>query len=305
MSNMMLKITCTLALAVVVIAAVVNGQNDEQQQLRRLFDSSNSISDNRIDREWLNKFVSDPSSKSNPNHHRAMVEMLIRYGTSHVGKNLSMEDVKDALAIEFLSQVDGRPISIAASDGNLFIGTIGSAYNLEGLNDAGITHIVSAARSARMNYSDQIKYKRVHISGDDNPKETPEEVMDLFLSTCNYIDAAISEGGKVLVHDWEGAGRSGALIIAYVMKSRNITYYRALEAVRKSRSIVSPNTFFNKNLELWEKMLGLGRKEKEVEKHVQRKHDEDSDVEEEDNIMPSAEQMTKVLSKNKFLTISE
>lgn len=185
-----------------------------------------------------------------------------------------------------------------------FVISAGSAYNLEGLNDAGITHIVSASRSARMNYSDQIKYKRIHISGDDNAKETPEEVMDLFLSTCNYIDAAISEGGKVLVHDWEGAGRSGALIIAHVMKTRNITYYRALEAVRESRSIVSPNKFFDKNLDLWEKMLGLGRKEKDVVRHVQRKHDENADVEDEDN-MPSAEQMAKVLSKNKFLTISE
>ena len=113
----------------------------------------------------------------------------------------------------------------------------GSAYNWESLEETGITHIVSAARSARMNYSVKIHYKRVAIA-DDNTEESPEQVMDMFLSVSKYIDAAIRSCGKVLVHDWEGAGRSSVFIMAYLMKSRNISYERALEVVRTTRSIV-------------------------------------------------------------------
>lgn len=139
---MMLKITSAVSLAVVVLAGVVlvNGHNDDRQNeqgtaggVRRLTSlpaqstvvNGNDNNRNNINRDWLGKYVADHENPRNPNHHRAMVEMLIRYGTAHVGKTLSMEDVKDALAIEFLSQVDGKPIPIAGSEGSLFIGTIG------------------------------------------------------------------------------------------------------------------------------------------------------------------------------------
>ena len=136
---MMLKITSAVALAVVVFAGVVlvNGHNDDRQNeqgiaggVRRLTSLPNAVNgnDNKrndVNRDWLGKYVADHENPRNPNHHRAMVEMLIRYGTAHVGKTLSMEDVKDALAIEFMSQVDGKPIPIAGSEGSLFIGTIG------------------------------------------------------------------------------------------------------------------------------------------------------------------------------------
>ena len=138
----------------------------------------------------------------------------------------------------------------------------GSAYNWESLEETGITHIVSAARSARMNYSDKIHYKRVAIA-DDNTEESPEQVMDMFLSVSKYIDAAIRSGGKVLVHDWEGAGRSSVFIMAYLMKSRNISYERALEVVRTTRSIVKPTKSFAEQLGLWEKLVDSSNGEEE------------------------------------------
>ena len=124
---MMLKITSAIALAVVVLAGVVliNGHNDDRQNEQAITGGVRRLASQKSNRDWLGKYVADHENPRNPNHHRAMVEMLIRYGTAHVGKTLSMEDVKDALAIEFLSQVDGKPIPIAGSEGSLFIGTIG------------------------------------------------------------------------------------------------------------------------------------------------------------------------------------
>jgi hypothetical protein len=74
-------------------------------------------------RSWLRPYITKPIH--NPDHKRAMVELLIRYGSTHVQRGINLEDVKDALAIEFLAQVDGKPVPIDGFDDTLFIGTIG------------------------------------------------------------------------------------------------------------------------------------------------------------------------------------
>ena len=74
-------------------------------------------------RSWLRPYIAQPVR--NPDHKRAFVETLIRYGTTHVQRGVNLEDVKDALAIEFLAQVDGKPVPIDGFDNTLFIGTIG------------------------------------------------------------------------------------------------------------------------------------------------------------------------------------
>ena len=73
-------------------------------------------------RSWLKPYI---ATRDNPDHRRAMVETLIRYGTTHVKRGVQLEDVKDALAIEFLAQVDGKPLPIDGFNDALFIGTIG------------------------------------------------------------------------------------------------------------------------------------------------------------------------------------
>ena len=169
----------------------------------------------------------------------------------------------------------------------------GSAYNWEGLEEAGITHIVSAARSARLNFSDKIHYKRISIA-DDNIKESSEQIMDMFLTTSKYIDNAISSGGKVLVHDWEGAGRSGVFIMAYLMRNRNISYDSALEVVRTTRSIAKPAPSFVEKLELWEQLLGSNSGEEEASSETPASSDEERD-----------ENVKQIILQEKFLARSE
>ena len=142
-----------------------------------------------------------------------------------------------------------------------------------------------------MNFSDKIHYKRVAIA-DDNMKESPEQVMDMFLSISKYIDNAIRSGGKVLVHDWEGAGRSGVLIMAYLMRSRNISYKNALEVVRTTRSIVKPTMPFVVQLGLWEQLLGSNGEEGSIE--IPASSDEERD--------PGVKQ---IIFQDKFLARSE
>ena len=119
--------------------------------------------------------------------------------------------------------------------------------------------------------------------------------MDMFLSTSKYIDNAIRSGGKVLVHDWEGAGRSGVFIMAYLMRSRNISYDRALEVVRATRSIAKPANSFVEKLELWEQLLlGSNSGEEEASSETPASSDEERD-----------ENVKQIILQDKFLARSE
>ena len=65
---------------------------------------------------------------------------------------------------------------------------------------------------------------------------SPEEIQIILTKTSEFITEATSRKDfKVLVHDWEGAGRSAVLIIAHIMQTRRITFDAAMEIVRKTR----------------------------------------------------------------------
>ena len=109
----------------------------------------------------------------------------------------------------------------------------GAAYNHNALKETGITHIVSAARSARDNYPEDIRYLDVELC---TKQMTPEEIQNILIKTSEFITEATSRKDfKVLVHDWEGAGRSAVLIVAHIMQTRRITFDAAVEIVRKTR----------------------------------------------------------------------
>ena len=113
----------------------------------------------------------------------------------------------------------------------------GAAYNYNALKQTGITHIVRAARSARDNYPEDIAYLDVSMC---NEQISPKEIQTTMTKTSEFISEATSRKDfKVMVHDWEGAGRSAVLIVAHIMKSRQITYDAAVEIVRKTRPGIS------------------------------------------------------------------
>lgn len=60
----------------------------------------------------------------------------------------------------------------------------------------------------------------------------------------DFIRAAISEGGGVLVHCAAGVSRSTALTLAYMMREHRMTLREALSAMRERRPIVWPNEGF-------------------------------------------------------------
>ncbi|OJJ58196.1 hypothetical protein ASPSYDRAFT_90383 [Aspergillus sydowii CBS 593.65] len=59
-------------------------------------------------------------------------------------------------------------------------------------------------------------------------------------------------GGRVLVHCNQGISRSGAVVVAYIMKSLTLPFNQALRIARESRSLIAPNKGFEYQLRIWE-----------------------------------------------------
>jgi dual specificity phosphatase 12 len=122
----------------------------------------------------------------------------------------------------------------------------------EQLQNYGITHVVSLTNERdRPKIGEDSKIVQLHIDIQDNPFE------NLIISLeglYEWIRDAILSGARVLVHCLQGISRSGAIIIAYLMRSLDLDYEKALAMARKYRPIITPNSGFTDQLRLWQEM---------------------------------------------------
>lgn len=121
------------------------------------------------------------------------------------------------------------------------------------LAQAGITHVLNVTSDLPFPANAPgLVCKRVAFA--DNTHVT------LPLDEClAWIETALKEkdNAKVLVHCAAGSSRSGAIVVAYVMRQQRMRYADALEFVQKVRSVVLPNPGFADQLRAYEKHLEL------------------------------------------------
>lgn len=132
---------------------------------------------------------------------------------------------------------------------NLYIGDINGANDYNLLKDNGITHIVSCIPAA---VYDDIKYHNIRI--DDY------EFVDIyshFYNAVDFIDDALCNNGKVLVHCYAGISRSACIILAYLMAIKKYTLEDALDLLLSKRNICDPNHGFIIQLKCFEWGLSL------------------------------------------------
>lgn len=124
------------------------------------------------------------------------------------------------------------------------------------LRKHGITHVLSLTNQQDLpQFAKELGIQQLHLDIEDNPYE------DLLMSLdgiCAWIDNALSlakdRGTGVLVHCLQGVSRSGAVIIAYLMRTRSISYEAAFDLARKSRAVIIPNSGFADQLQVWQQM---------------------------------------------------
>eukprot|EP00929_Paragymnodinium_shiwhaense_P030286 TRINITY_DN17189_c0_g1_i1.p1 TRINITY_DN17189_c0_g1~~TRINITY_DN17189_c0_g1_i1.p1 ORF type:complete len:452 (-),score=76.84 TRINITY_DN17189_c0_g1_i1:281-1636(-) len=131
------------------------------------------------------------------------------------------------------------------SGGKVFIGNQTASRSRELMRSHGVNHIVNCTSDMEQYFQDRdssILYYRFDIYKifRDVDVASPEEVLAFFMPVFNWIDAAVSSGGSVLVHCLAGAHRAGTTGVAYTMHASNLDHRTAIAACKACRPIVDP-----------------------------------------------------------------
>ncbi len=125
----------------------------------------------------------------------------------------------------------------------LYLGNQRVASSLKLLSTLGITHVVNCAGEIP-NYGEgtggtKVKYIKFPLS--DVPQA---DISQYFEPSYQFIDQALSSGGKVLVHCYAGISRSTSILSYYLSRKRGEPLGSVLERVKKIRPIIRPNQGF-------------------------------------------------------------
>ncbi|KJA21158.1 hypothetical protein HYPSUDRAFT_140942 [Hypholoma sublateritium FD-334 SS-4] len=126
----------------------------------------------------------------------------------------------------------------------LLLGPFVASKSLPTLESLGITHIVcirdaKEAFSVRPRFPERFKYMTLDV--EDNEEQN---LIRLFPGAKGFIDQAISQGGRVLVHCNGGISLSPAFVVMFVMQHYQLSWEDALHMVQNRRYCISPNGGF-------------------------------------------------------------
>lgn len=130
----------------------------------------------------------------------------------------------------------------------LFIGSRSAASDLEELQKNNISCILNITEEVP-NFFEKSEYNFVYHREKLTDSLTSNIIEGGLLDRCfEFIDNALINGKKVLVHCQAGISRSGAVIVAYLMKKYNIDYDTALKRAKEKRECICPNSSFEKQI---------------------------------------------------------
>ena len=136
---------------------------------------------------------------------------------------------------------------------NLWLGPIDLIHDFEFLKENKITHIltlfditVSTIEMVVLN----IKQKSIKIYDTD-----AAPISDHFESCVEFIESALTGGGAVYVHCYAGISRSPTIVAAYLINSRGMSDYEALDVIKARRPVIDPNEGFRAALAAWASKL--------------------------------------------------
>ena len=138
----------------------------------------------------------------------------------------------------------------AVLEDQLYLGGADQAGSAQVLQDLMITHILNITEESFIHVDNSLKCMNISVLDDyeaDLLNELPKAII--------FINKALKEGGRLLVHCKLGVSRSSTVVLAYLMYSRHWTLMDALGFLRKRRPIIQPNSHFMEQLQQYEEML--------------------------------------------------
>ncbi|KAJ9575752.1 hypothetical protein L9F63_007398 [Diploptera punctata] len=139
--------------------------------------------------------------------------------------------------------VDMKPdLKIAEIEPGLLLGSQDVVYDCDLMHSHHITHVLSLGIKPIV-LDVNIVYKCVDLL------DVPESNLLDCLDECFYfIDNALNSGGRVYVHCNAGVSRSPSVVIAYLMKTKTVSYEQAFLQVKQKRHVINPNPGFIQQL---------------------------------------------------------
>ena len=147
--------------------------------------------------------------------------------------------------------VDMKPdLNIAEILPGLLLGSQDVVYDAKVMKTHQITHVLSLGIKPTV-LDENVVYKFVDML------DVPEfSLRDGWEKCFCFIDTALRVGGKVYVHCNAGVSRSPAVVIAYLMKTRRLSYEQAFCQVKQKRNAINPNPGFVQQLKQYENVTG-------------------------------------------------
>ncbi|XP_008293925.1 dual specificity protein phosphatase 26-like [Stegastes partitus] len=138
----------------------------------------------------------------------------------------------------------------------LYIGDQDSAENRADLSMHRITHILNAAHSKRRGRPEIYEGMRITYMGIEAHDSCGFDMSVNFQAAADFIQSALSRGGKVLVHCHVGVSRSATLVLAYLMLKQNLTLVEAICAVKDNRGVIPNRGFLRQLIKLDGQLFG-------------------------------------------------
>lgn len=126
----------------------------------------------------------------------------------------------------------------------IYLGNINSVYDFDKLKSLGITHIISVIEGFIPPYPDDFNYLVINALDTQNTN-----LIDSFEVSNDFIDDAVMDNSKILIHCQAGRSRSVTILAAYMIKTFGMEVELVLNLIRNKRSIIEPNKYFVSQLE--------------------------------------------------------
>ena len=159
--------------------------------------------------------------------------------------------MKSAITQSQIDMLYGHMISTII-EGQIYLSGADAALDKDLLlNVIGITHVVNASNGAIVNkFDNHLLYYNINIEDKDD-----QDIIEYFDKVNDFLRNQYEHGDKVLFHCVQGVSRSATLVIAYLMKSKNMSLKEAFELAKSKRAKVQPNLKFAEALLTYEKQI--------------------------------------------------
>jgi predicted protein tyrosine phosphatase len=144
------------------------------------------------------------------------------------------------------SSLPGPPTT---TSGGLYLGSLTAVNDMDLLREHRITHLVQVIDIPWLPQAEKNGFTCYRI---DIVDHSSADLRPHLEAVCNYIDRILKNGQSVLVHCQQGVSRSAAVVIAYLIRNKGMSYDNAYDFLKRKRACIKPNPGFVKALQDWE-----------------------------------------------------